>query len=434
MGQRGLTGALWCFVAARAGTQEIPAEAQRVLDLARAKVLHTTRNLPRYTCQETIQREYLSPVNRNPRIKETCDGSLKMDLVRSASDRIRLEVAIAEGHEIDAWPGASRFDAESVDELVTSGPISTGSFGTILIGIFDNPGASIEFAGETTVEGRRVFRYRYSVPLKASHYQVKLSGGMWWNTPYSGEFEIGADAAELARLSQNTGILPVDSRMCRAETGIDYHFEKVGDGGFLIPQKARLRTTRPDGTATMSVTTFSACHEYMAESTIRFDDDDAPSEEHTRAARQAGAAFAGGLEVVLKLVSPIDTDTASAGDAVAATIAKPVLSPGLKQVDAPAGIRVRGRIVTARHYWSEDRGFDIALQFDRYERNGVTAPFAAILTMGQTRIAGAGVSLRPLDWRGDWGGVMSVHTKSARIVIPAGTELKWMTLTPIKTK
>ena len=33
-----------------------------------------------------------------------------------------------------------------------------------------------------------MFRYRYSVPLKASHYQVKLSGGMWWNTPYTGDF------------------------------------------------------------------------------------------------------------------------------------------------------------------------------------------------------------------------------------------------------
>ena len=416
-----------------AWAQEMPADAQRVLDLARAKVLHTTRNLPRYTCQETIQREYLSPVNRNPQIKETCDASLKVNLVRSSTDRIRLEVAISEGHEIDAWPGASRFDSENVDELVTSGPISTGSFGTTLIGIFDNPGAHFEFAGEKTVEGQRVFRYRYTVPLKASHYQVKLSGGMWWNTPYSGDFEISADAADLARLNQSTGILPVDSRMCRAETGIDYHFEKVGDGGFLIPQQARLRTTHPDGTATLSVTTFSACHEYMAESTIRFDDGDAPSEEHTRAASQASTAFAGGFEIVLKLASPIDTDTVAAGDAVLATIARPVLSPKSKQVVAPAGIRVRGRILAARHFFSDDRGFDIALKFDRYELNGVTAPFAAILMMGQTRIAGAGVSLRPLDWSGDWGGAMSFHTKSAHIVAPAGTELRWMTLTP-KTK
>jgi hypothetical protein len=423
------------LAASMAWAEEMPADAQRVLDLARAKVLHTTRSLPRYTCQETIQREYLSPVNLNPRIKETCDRPVQVELIRSSTDRIRLEVAVTEGREIDAWPGASRFDAQDVDELVTSGPISTGSFGTILTGIFDNPGTDIEFAGEKTVEGRRVFSYRYNVPFKASHYQVKLSGGMWWNTPYSGEFEIGADAAELARLTQNTGTLPVDSRMCRAETGIDYHYEKVGEGGFLIPQQARLRTTRPDGTATMSVTTFSACHEYMAESTIRFDDDDVPSRAGVREAAKAGAAFTGGLELILKLAAPIDTDTAAAGDAVVATVAKAVVNPKSNQVMAPAGIRVRGRIVTARHYLSADRGFDIGLEFDRYELNGVTAPFAAILLIGETRVGGAKVSLRPVYPAGfNAGGVMSLHTKSARVVLPAGTELKWMTMTPIKTK
>jgi hypothetical protein len=416
--------------AGSAWAQEMPAEAQRVLELARTKVLHTTRNLPRYTCQEAIEREYLSPSKMDPRQKETCDGPPRGDLVRTAIDRVRLEVAVAEGQEIHAWPGASQFDTRELHELITTGPVSTGSFGTILIGLFDNPGARITFDGEKTIEGRRVFRYRYSVPQAASHYQVKLTGGTWWNTAYAGDFEISADAADLARLTENAGGLPLDSGMCRAEAGIDYHYEKVGDGGFLIPQQARMRTIRPDGTATMSVTTFSACHEYLAESTIRFDDSDAPSEEHVKAADQARAAFAGGLNIVLKLASAIDTDTASAGDAVAATLARPVVNPKSKQAPAPAGVRVRGRIVTARHYFSDPPGFDLALEFDRYELNGVTAPFAAILLLGQTRIAGSTVDLRPLDW----GGVMRFYTKSGRIVVPAGTELKWMTLTPPKAK
>ena len=138
------------------------------------------------------------------------------------------------------------------------------------------------------------------MPVKASHYQVKMTGGIWWNTAYSGEFEISADSADLAHLTEDTGTLSADSGMCRAETAIDYHYEKVGDGGFLIPQQARLRTSRMDGSSTMSVTTFSACHEYTAESTIRFDDVDSPSEEKAasaaKAAEKASAAFAGGLQ------------------------------------------------------------------------------------------------------------------------------------------
>jgi hypothetical protein len=418
------------FCAARVWAQPMTADAQQVLDLARAKVLHTTRNLPRYTCQETIEREYLQPSKIYPQNKEVCPGAQRVDLIRAATDRIRLEVAISEGREINAWPGASRFDSRSADELITSGPISTGAFGTLLMGVFDNAGARIAFAGEKTLEGRRLFRYRFSVPLSASHYQVKMTGGIWWNTPYSGEFEIAVDSADLERLTEDTATLSVDSGMCRAETAIDYHYEKVGDGGFLIPQQARLRTSRPDGSATLSTTTFSACHQYTAESTLRFDDGEVPSEQGAKAAAKAGAAFAGGLEIALKLAAPIDSDAAAAGDIVWATIAKPVVNPKSKEVVAPAGVKVRGRIVTARHYWSDQRGFDLALEFDRYEMNGVTAPFAAILLAGEARIAGASVSLRPLEW----GGVMSFHTKAARLVAPAGSETLWMTLTPPKAK
>jgi hypothetical protein len=164
-------------------------------------------------------------------------GAKRVDLIRAATDRVRLEVAIAEGREINAWPGASQFDSRDVDQLVSSGPVSTGGFGTLLRDLFDNPGAQIRFAAEKTVEGRRVFRYTYTIPLAASHYQVRMIGGMWWNTPYSGDFEIAADQAELTPLNQDTGTLSIDSGMCRAETGIDCHFEKVGDGGFLIPRQ-----------------------------------------------------------------------------------------------------------------------------------------------------------------------------------------------------
>src|SRR5580698_375743 len=44
-------GMAMLLAAVGGGAQDMPAEAQRLLDLARTNVLHTTRNLPRYTCQ-----------------------------------------------------------------------------------------------------------------------------------------------------------------------------------------------------------------------------------------------------------------------------------------------------------------------------------------------------------------------------------------------
>lgn len=416
----------WPILFASACWAQMPQDAARLLDAARVKVLRTSRNLPRYTCQETIVRDYLDRAKKAAKTKETCPAADPENLVRTAMDRVRLEVAVSEGSEIHAWPGASKFDSRSLGEMVTSGPLSTGAFGTILGGVFDNPGARFEFAGERTGGARRVFRYRYSVPVSASHYQVKLMGGTWWNTAYSGEFEIAADTGDLETLTSDTGSLNVDSGMCRAQTTVDYDYEKVGEGGFLIPRQARLRTMHPDGSSTLSTTTFSACHEYLAESTIRFDDADAPAQGTGAAAAQAGKALPGWTPVVLKLAAAIDTDRAAAGDVIWATLVRPVVDGKKKQVLAPAGSRVRGRILMMKHYFSDPPGFDIDLGFDRYERSGVAAPFAAVLVEGKARAGGFEITLQPLDA----GGELTIHTKADRIAVPAGMEAKWMTLTP----
>ena len=126
--------------------QEMPADAERVLELARAKGL----SLPRAIFLATPARK---PSSANTfagesrsRDKDSCGGPLKLDLMRSASDRIRWKWRSRKGTRSTHGPAPASSIAD-VNELVTSGPISTGSFGTILIGMFDNPGASIKFAG-----------------------------------------------------------------------------------------------------------------------------------------------------------------------------------------------------------------------------------------------------------------------------------------------
>lgn len=418
---------LMSCAAGLAWTQTMPADASRVLETARVKILRTSRNLPRYTCQETVAREYLNPPKHRPKSTESCPATDPQALVRVATDRLRLEVAVSEGREIHAWPGATKFDTRELDQMIGSGPLSTGLFGTVLGGIFDNPGTHFEFAAENPEGGRRLFHYRYSIPVSASHYQVKLMGGTWWNTSYSGDFDISVDTGDLEKLTTDTGSLSLDAQMCRAQTVVEYHYEKVGDGGFLIPRQATLRTFHPDGTSTLSMTTFSACHEYLAESTIRFDDADAPADANGNTASPSVRALPGWTPVTLKLATAIDTDTAAAGDVVWATLAKPVIDEN-KRVIAPAGLRVRGRILMVKHYLEEAPGFEIDLAFDRYERNSADGPFRAALLAGSARISGSQVAFVPLDE----GGQLKFHTKAPKIILPAGIETKWITLTPSK--
>jgi hypothetical protein len=111
-------------------------ESETVLARAREKIVAVAHQLPRYTCLETINREYFQVPCRAihgkvfsryaaPSCSATLDHPAK-DLTLAGSDRLRLEVAVADGREIESWPGATRFDSRGIDEIVKTGPTSTG--------------------------------------------------------------------------------------------------------------------------------------------------------------------------------------------------------------------------------------------------------------------------------------------------------------------
>jgi hypothetical protein len=177
---------------------QIHGEPEEVLVRAREKILAVAERLPRYTCVETISRDYFEvPAKDRGKMMSAQPApacSVTLDhpatgLVRVGSDRLRLEVAVAGNREIESWPGASRFDSRRIDEIVKFGPTSTGSFGTYLIEVFENPGAKIEFSQEKSVAGRRVFEYQFHIPFEASHYKIKAAGE-WRITASSGSLRL----------------------------------------------------------------------------------------------------------------------------------------------------------------------------------------------------------------------------------------------------
>jgi hypothetical protein len=151
---------LLILAAARGQAERDPGEA---LERARANLQSMTQRLAKYACIETVDRVYYEPP-AEPLGGQSCSQIQAVRNSRAeppaieASDRLRLEVTVSEGHEIHAWPGATRFDARDVDEIIHQGPIGTGSFGTHLIGVFDNPAVEFHFIGEKT-EGGHAVRY-----------------------------------------------------------------------------------------------------------------------------------------------------------------------------------------------------------------------------------------------------------------------------------
>jgi hypothetical protein len=432
-------GVAW-FVLSLALIGHAASDPEEVLSQARSRLQSMARSLSKYACIETIERRYYQPAReadapaRSQAPASACAlvkadqysgrGAPRLDTI----DRLRLEVTVSEGREIYSWPGATRFDTRNMDEIIRRGPIGTGSFGAHLLAIFDNPGVVFQFSSEQVSGLQTLLEYRFHVPLEASQYRVKLDS-TWQPMAYDGSFWLDRDALDLQRLVLRAEDVPPATTICSLDAELDYHRVHIGDSEALLPNKGQLHLTLESARQTNSITTFSDCREYQAESALVFEDEPPVS---GAAARPRGAPIALpiGLPLVLALTQPIDTDTASAGDVVSATVVQTVRRPGSDDVLIPAGAMVRGRITRLEHHLLPSPYFLIALSFNRLEIQGVFSFFAA-RSEGNAELAkklGANV-FGPNPGLGYWNaGTFLFPTSKSRYVMPAGFESKWFTL------
>jgi hypothetical protein len=412
-----------------------------VLARARVKLAAIARNLPKYTCLETIERTYYAAraektsarLLTEPISCENKEIGKNGPLSLVAEDRLRLEVAVGESGEIHSWVGASSFDSRSLFEMVSSGPISSGNFGTYLLDIFENPGARLKFTGQKSEGSREIIEYSFVVPVEASHYMIRLGSG-WKPTGYRGSFQIDGATADLVRLTQQTDQLAPEANMCRAQTGVDYHTVPIGSGQLLIPRRTELRTLSPDASEADSVTTYSACHEYSVESSLRFDDTDDVAVS-AKAPATSAASLPPGVILTLALLNPIEAGAAAAGDAVTAKVSKAVRSKDAKEVLVPAGAIAHGRILQMRRQHTPSQ-FLIAIAFETLEVNGAVSPISVQLerelkaekrTEKEINSRLPGFSFPPPS-PGEKGSLFTIPAKSGGYVMAAGFESNWITL------
>lgn len=130
------------------GPPASPADSSALLSRALEKLAGTKRQLLKYTCLETIERSFYSApaakvgtnvMNEVP--PQSCTGRTfslgHLDL--TAEDRLRMEVAVADGKEIDSWASAGSFDSRSIHDVVSTGHTSTGAFGTGCLTVLGEP-------------------------------------------------------------------------------------------------------------------------------------------------------------------------------------------------------------------------------------------------------------------------------------------------------
>ena len=427
MKARLLIGAL-CATVAFAQT-----DPAAVLERARRQVRDVISRLSKYTCTQTVDRSYFRQIGRRG---AACDeivanknrGRLKLQL--DATDRLRLDVAVADdGVEIYSWPNADRIGAHNVEDLAAGGTIGTGPFGSFLIDIFENPGAELTFE-----DGQQLLRYRFRVPLQASHYGVQ-AGATYQRTSYTGNFWLDPAAGELRRLTVRTGELTPNTGACEATTDVDFAWSHIGDGDYLVPRRSVLHSVGRYGSETENVTTYSACREYHGDSAVHFDAPEPAPQKRGQTGFSSGRPLPPGLPVMLALDAAIDTGTAAAGDAISARLLADVVEVSSKRVLAPAGAVVRGRITHLEHHLQGGSYFLVTLTWDTLETAGVTSPFTAILDrplriLDPAKPSPCSESVQQVESHGrlEGGGTLVLPSHGGRYVTPRGCESGWLTI------
>ena len=311
---------LWSIVLLAAG---VVTGSEDPISQIRFQVAERTARIPNYTCLESIERRWYA----------------SDDLRSLVRDRMRFEVAVVEGVEQFAWPGGSPLDLYERQEILGRGLTKTGDFAGFVSAIFGTDAATYTLVGEQATGGRRAIRYDYRVPKESSRYTI-TQNGVTVTVGFHGSFWVDPETLDLTRVELDADNIPPAFKRTSVKIAIDYGLVAVGTGSFLLPQLTDARTVTDRKLENRTTTRFSECRQFLAESSISFEE---KSVEQAAKQNDARAALVPGTILEAALAAPILREKAATGDLVQAEVRKEVKTK--EGVVVPQGAIVEGRIV-----------------------------------------------------------------------------------------
>jgi hypothetical protein len=422
-------------LAAAASAQDDP---QSLLLRVRGNLGETIGRLPKYMCTLTIDRSQYQTdgIKGSPScdalISEKNKRHLKPHLYEN--DRLRLDVAISDSsNEIYSWVGEDRFNDRDLFQLVRVGALQTGSYSIFLSSIFTGTAASFSYNGDVVRDGRQMVEFGFEVPREKSNY---LFGNRQEHviSAYGGTFLVDPKTGDLARLVVRTSQLPAEMGSCEATTTLDYNRVRLNDLDFLLPREAQLEIVETNGAELHNRTVYSACHRFLGESTLTFD------EPITVADKSATPAFAlpAGLPFTVVFTQPINPATSSAGDRVKGKLTRAIRDASSKLL-VPEGAEVMARIVKLEHFQGPPSSFTIGVKLETVNVGGTHYPLSALSAV----VSGSGRRFEQqpgLGRRIPLGSFDTLEDRSIEIfefrdtgrnrVIESGLATTWTTQTP----
>ncbi len=200
------------------------AEQQTGIEAIRKAALAYSANLPDFFCTETVRR-----YRNSTSVPEW-----------ALMDTLSVQLSYYDHHEdyklllVNGQKTKLRYDE-------AGGSVSQGEFGSMLQEVF-TPSAAAAFAWQSrsTLRGRAVQVYRYTVTAANAHYQLTYNTGerrYSANAGRHGEVYVD-DAGEILRITSEADELPASFPIDKLHATLDYDFTDIGGRSFLVPHLA----------------------------------------------------------------------------------------------------------------------------------------------------------------------------------------------------
>jgi hypothetical protein len=276
-----------------------------------------------YTCLETIDRGQRDADSRSFR---------QLDLVR-------VEVMKTGNKELFAWPGGS-FEDKPLTQFVAGGLIGDGTFGLFADDVFVNGAATMTFRGAEQLLDRPALRVDYAVSSLLGHFTLRTASGQA-EVEYRGTYWLDPATLDLLRMDIFVDNIPSSLQLAKISIQIDYETQTTGDSRATRTQHSLMQVVTSSGEIHRDEINFTHCRQFGAETKLLTGNaDDVPLK--VEQAPRPPNALPGGLDIRLRLESPINVKTASVGDSIVAVVDSDVKDG--KRILIPKGARVSGRV------------------------------------------------------------------------------------------
>ena len=221
-----------------------------IIDKAREAIANLTADFPNYVVRQLTTRRYSDTAKVEWKVADVVEADL---IVEGGSERYRnLKIngksAKTRPEDTGAW---------SVGEFVSTPTQLLGS-------------GSAEFRNrlETNFNGRKAWRYDFSVPQERSGWRIEAAGQSYYPAQ-RGRLWLDKETARVLRLEMEGLKFPGEFPIDKTEMTLDYDFVSIGSRKFLLPVKSEILSChrgKPD--CSLNVLEFRNYRKFEAESQL----------------------------------------------------------------------------------------------------------------------------------------------------------------------